>query len=90
MTEFAPNDRAAALLRALADDPLMSYKAIGERLMISAVQVSNQLKEFDIQRVCLGCGKAGRIRASYDGMDPGSKPLILRDVKTLLAEPPPG
>ncbi len=32
--------------------------------------------------------RAGRIRASYDGMEPGSKPLILRDVKTLLAEPP--
>lgn len=34
--------------------------------------------------------RAGRIRASYDGMEPSSKPLILRDVRTLLTEPPSG
>lgn len=32
--------------------------------------------------------KAGRIRSAHDGLDPESKRLLLRDVKTLLAEPP--
>jgi protein SCO1/2 len=32
--------------------------------------------------------KAGRIRSAHDGLDPQSKRLLLRDVKTLLAEPP--
>lgn len=32
--------------------------------------------------------KAGRIRSAHDGLDPASKRLLLRDVKTLLAEPP--
>lgn len=31
--------------------------------------------------------KQGRIRAWYDGLDPDSKGLVLRDVKRLLAEP---
>ena len=30
---------------------------------------------------------AGRIRAYYDGLDPASKPLILRDIDALLREP---
>lgn len=32
--------------------------------------------------------KAGRIRSAHDGLDPESKRLLLRDVKSLLAEPP--
>ena len=32
--------------------------------------------------------RAGRIRSAHDGLDPKSKGLLLRDVKTLLAEPP--
>ncbi len=32
--------------------------------------------------------KAGRIRSAHDGLEATSKRLILRDVKTLLAEPP--
>lgn len=32
--------------------------------------------------------KVGRIRSAHDGLDPESKRLLLRDVKTLLAEPP--
>jgi cytochrome oxidase Cu insertion factor (SCO1/SenC/PrrC family) len=31
--------------------------------------------------------RAGRIRAAHVGVDPESKPLILRDVRKLLAEP---
>jgi len=33
--------------------------------------------------------QGGRIRTWYDGLDPGSKRLALRDVKKLLAEPTP-
>lgn len=32
--------------------------------------------------------KAGRIRSAHDGLDPDSKRLLLRDVQSLLAEPP--
>ncbi len=32
--------------------------------------------------------RAGRIRSAHGGLDPDSKRLLLRDVKTLLAEPP--
>ncbi len=31
--------------------------------------------------------RKGRIRAWYDGLDPKSKPLILRDIQSLLREP---
>jgi protein SCO1/2 len=33
--------------------------------------------------------RIGRIRAFYPGLDPESKPKILRDIAGLLAEPPP-
>ena len=32
--------------------------------------------------------RTGRIRSAHGGLDPDSKRLLLRDVKTLLAEPP--
>ena len=32
--------------------------------------------------------RAGRIRSAHGGLDPESKRLLLRDAKTLLAEPP--
>ncbi len=31
--------------------------------------------------------RKGRIRAWYDGLDPKSKPLLLRDIQSLLSEP---
>lgn len=33
-------------------------------------------------------GRQGRLRASHDGMDPDSKPLVLADIAKLLAESP--